>query len=75
MVDLGAILVYVVGVNGFCVLIDEKGGFERLSFYIYTYVMRRYDVSADGYVSLCLGGSSENVKNILRGNICVIPCI
>jgi hypothetical protein len=40
-----------------------------------TDIMRGYVVGADGYVSLCLGGSPENVKNILRGNICVIRCI
>jgi hypothetical protein len=63
--------VYVVGVNGrFCVLMDEMGCFELLSFYVDIDIMQVCVFGADELVSPCLGGLSEN-KNLLRGSSCV----
>jgi hypothetical protein len=51
----------VVGVSDhLCVLMGEMGCFEFWSFYVDTDVVRVYAADADGQVSSCLCGLSEN---------------
>lgn len=62
-----------VGVSGrLCILMDEMGCFEFLSFFAGIDVAWVYGLSADGHVSSSSGDLSEEFKNILKDNNCVI---